>query len=174
MTAEKFADDGCAAIAIFCDDIRHELGNKITLVGTYGTDMFVPEFPVFVPKMGVSVRIIRTMGVRSQPMVIRIGRSDGTTIAEAVVPIGPSHMRAVQDGQDGPTRTSAIVGLLLPPMSFAGPCTIRVSVDVEGNTYVAGKLHISKRPGQADQLPPAGRPSSKKGTAKRRPVAARK
>lgn len=172
MTAEKFADGACAAVAIFCDDIRHELGNKVTLVGTYGADMFVPEFPVFVPRMGVSVRILRALGARKHPIVIRVGRNDGTTIAEAVIPLSVDRKRVVQDGQDGPTRSTSIAGLSLPPMSFAGPCTIRVSVEVEGQTYMAGKLHISKRPVQADQSSPPDRPQAKRVT-KRRTAAAR-
>jgi hypothetical protein len=36
---------------IFCDDIRHEITGKITYVGTYGTHLFTPQFPVTIPKL---------------------------------------------------------------------------------------------------------------------------
>src|SRR5215467_682878 len=36
---------------LFCDDIRLEVGNKVTLVGIYTTGMVVPQsFPITLPK----------------------------------------------------------------------------------------------------------------------------
>ena len=29
-------------IAQFCDDVRQEIGNKFSLMGCYGTDLYVP------------------------------------------------------------------------------------------------------------------------------------
>ena len=37
--------------SIICDDIREEKGNKLTLVGMYQRDIFVPKFPFSFPKL---------------------------------------------------------------------------------------------------------------------------
>lgn len=36
---------------IFCDDIRHEVGNKLSLIGVYNGQMYVQQFPVTIPKL---------------------------------------------------------------------------------------------------------------------------
>ncbi|MEE4384014.1 MAG: hypothetical protein V2J02_18595 [Pseudomonadales bacterium] len=42
----------------FCDDIRHEVGNKTSLIGLYGTALFAKEFPLLLPKFCVAVRLV--------------------------------------------------------------------------------------------------------------------
>jgi hypothetical protein len=44
-------------IATFCDDIREEVGGKISLIGCYGPDMQFTgiSFPIVIPKLGVHV-----------------------------------------------------------------------------------------------------------------------
>jgi len=44
-------------IAIFCDDIREEVGGKVSLIGCYGTDLQFTgmSFPVGVPKLAIYV-----------------------------------------------------------------------------------------------------------------------
>ena len=37
--------------AIICDDIRQEIGNKLTFVGTYQDLIFVPKLPFSFPKL---------------------------------------------------------------------------------------------------------------------------
>jgi hypothetical protein len=41
---------------IFCDDVRHELGGKITLVGVYRSEMLVHgKLPIVLPKLGIAI-----------------------------------------------------------------------------------------------------------------------
>jgi len=44
----KFAKE----ISVFlCDDIRQEVGNKVSLMGIYGKDVILPEIPFIFPKL---------------------------------------------------------------------------------------------------------------------------
>ncbi len=36
---------------LICDDIREEVGNKISMMGVYAKDIFVPKFPFTFPKL---------------------------------------------------------------------------------------------------------------------------
>jgi hypothetical protein len=45
MTAQR------TVIAQFCDDVRQEIGNKFSLMGCYGSDLYVPAFPITLPKL---------------------------------------------------------------------------------------------------------------------------
>lgn len=44
---------------VFCDDVRHEIGNKVSLIGIYGGEMLIQTsaLPVLLPKLGVHVFI---------------------------------------------------------------------------------------------------------------------
>lgn len=43
---------------IFCDDIREELGNKLSFMGVYSADMTVPVVPIILNKLCIVVRAI--------------------------------------------------------------------------------------------------------------------
>jgi hypothetical protein len=40
---------------LFCDDIREEIGNKLTYVGTYGGRIVCDEFPFVLPKIALGI-----------------------------------------------------------------------------------------------------------------------
>ena len=37
--------------AVFCDDVRQEIGNKLSYLGIYGPNLIVPEFPTTLVKL---------------------------------------------------------------------------------------------------------------------------
>lgn len=41
--------------ALFCDDVRHEVGNKLTLVGCYSGQMQITAIPATLPKLCVHI-----------------------------------------------------------------------------------------------------------------------
>jgi hypothetical protein len=43
---------------IYCEDLRHEVGGKITLVGVYNNICGVESFPVTLPKIAVMLRLV--------------------------------------------------------------------------------------------------------------------
>lgn len=43
--------------AIFCDDVREELGGLYSLIGVYGDNVKVPSFPGAMAKLGIYVRL---------------------------------------------------------------------------------------------------------------------
>ena len=42
---------------ILCDDIRQEVGNKVTLVGIYGNQIYVSKFPYTFPKICMQISL---------------------------------------------------------------------------------------------------------------------
>jgi hypothetical protein len=50
---------------IFCDDIRHEVGGKLSYIGVYSGRLLVPGFPLSLPKLCVAVRAVAP---RAQPL----------------------------------------------------------------------------------------------------------
>lgn len=74
---------------IVCDDIRLELGNKVTLVGCYGNKIFVtPGFPGIMPKLCFFFRIGNVAHKTSYRL-------------EVTSPKTPSHKSAVVASREG-------------------------------------------------------------------------
>lgn len=74
---------------IVCDDIRHEIGNKITLVGIYTDSIKVqlpPEkkklWPILLPKMGIFAQLQLEQGEVLPASVTLVIRLDGSDIAK--------------------------------------------------------------------------------------------
>ena len=61
------------ATALFCDDIRFELGNKHTYVGCYDAEIVLPELPFVLPKFCISVELhLREFPLDETPIELRI------------------------------------------------------------------------------------------------------
>ena len=133
------------AFAIFCDDIRFEIGNKVTLVGIYSGDMFLQELPAFIPKLGVAVTLVTPLHKSPSSLTVRISKGDDLAL-EFVVPVVPGASPALSDEHDAPTRRSFIFQVPLPPMTIPAPCMLRVALVVDGVEMNAGKLRIGLNP----------------------------
>jgi hypothetical protein len=48
--------------AIICDDIRHEMGDKFSLMGVYGSHMGVAQLPFVLPKLSVAIAYRHVQG----------------------------------------------------------------------------------------------------------------
>ncbi len=61
------------ATAIFCDDIRFETANKVSLIGMYGYELVLfGSFPMVLPKFGIfsSVRVPKTQTIDGVKLLI--------------------------------------------------------------------------------------------------------
>lgn len=41
----------------YCDDIRHEVGGKTSVIGIYGDSLLVPEIPTIIPKLCIFCQV---------------------------------------------------------------------------------------------------------------------
>jgi hypothetical protein len=61
--------------SLFSDDIRQELGGKLSVMGIYQADMIYPEattFPIIVPKFAILVKYYEIKDAFSDDIIIRI------------------------------------------------------------------------------------------------------
>ena len=61
---------------IWCDDIRHEMSGKISYIGVYSSILFVPSFPITLPKLCVSIMLATSVAKPFEKLNIRILRDD--------------------------------------------------------------------------------------------------
>ena len=68
--------------ALWCDDIRQEIGNKPSFMGVYAGGLTVPSLPTILPRLSVYVWAITTIDHPFKKAVLRITRDDGFLLAQ--------------------------------------------------------------------------------------------
>jgi hypothetical protein len=95
--------------AIICDDIRHEMGNKFSLIGIYGSDLQVAQLPFLFPKLSVAIAYRNMQGGDSFSISLR-DPSDQ--------PLSETIHGAVPQEVEGPSRF--MIFNVFPPFQVHG------------------------------------------------------
>ena len=155
--------------AIFCDDMRQEMGNKVSFMGCYQGELFVPFAPVALPKLCVFVTISTPAERPFKALSIRVDQG-GNTIANIETP-SADWAQPLPTAPDDVTRLLANVGVMLSPFAINEPGDIRVVVTTEEGEILGPRLRI-KLAKPADAMAAAAQPLAP--IAETRKVAAKK
>lgn len=145
MSVENTPVDLPEFSALFCDDIREETSGKTTIVGVYGTDIVFAELPALQPKIGVFLRGVIPMSYAGQRLTVKLLKGDEVLIEEGnVITVSdPKTVEAERQGdQEARLRRMADVKLILSPVLFEAPCTLKMMVSVGDFETCARKLHV--------------------------------
>ena len=131
---------------IFCDDVRQEIGGKCSYIGVYGGEMFVPGFPVSLPKLCLVLRVNSPANEPFRSVKMRILR-DEEMLAEGS--INDAQLALAADGFAQSSKkakkardTSVQAMFVFSPFSLDGPCTIHVWVDTEAGELRGPGLRV--------------------------------
>ena len=160
--------------AIFCDDMRQEMGNKVSFMGCYQGELFVPFAPVLLPKLCVFVTVSTPVARPFTALTIRVDQG-GNTIANIETP-SADWARTLPPSAEDVTRLLVNIGVMLSPFSITEPGEIRVVVTTEEGEILGPRLRIKVTPqtevaADADASTPAEKAKpkapAKKAAAKR-------
>jgi hypothetical protein len=73
--------------SIVCDDIREEIGNKLSFMGVYGSDIFVPAFPFTFPLLCTAINYKNAKS--GDTFSIKFKRPNGDIIGKEISGIVP-------------------------------------------------------------------------------------
>ena len=128
------------AHAVFCDDIRTELGEKYSLMGIYSRELVLPVWPpVVLPKLGVVVWLVcdiddppssATVVVLAQPGNVQLFRKT----------IG---LVAGDRPHDGSMKMSYSIRFSISPVKIASLGVIEVVVETELGALRASRLEVT-------------------------------
>jgi hypothetical protein len=139
---------------LFCDDIRHEVSGKISFIGVYSGGLFVPAFPVTLPKLCLSVKIVTRVDKPLQELNLRVLRDD-EPLQEIVLDeeqLAAASVSAVEMTEEQQKEQVQIAQFMLvfSPIQFNKPCTLRVLVQTEDGEMRGMDLKVDQAP------PPSG------------------
>ncbi|MGY6645112.1 MAG: DUF6941 family protein [Salinarimonas sp.] len=133
----------------FCDDIRQEIGGKITLVGCYIGEMTVHgQAPATLAKLGLQAKLVFPAEIAPRKIDVRIDFVPGEkTLFEATLDIPEGeHKKALErvepDGTGDEPQFVLVQNTILSPLEIPGDGRIRVRAVVDGETVKLGSLRI--------------------------------
>lgn len=138
------------AHAIFCDDIRHEQGGKLTLVGVYSGALLVPSFPAVLPKLCLVLNVITPASQPFKKLKLRILRdtdtlAEGDVSAESLSSTAATSFKGVTI-DDADRLHSVMAHFVFSQLKLDGPGRIRVRIETEADELKANGLIIAQMP----------------------------
>lgn len=134
---------------IFCDDIRHELGGKLSYIGVYSGHLFVPAFPVTLPKLCLALSVITPANQPFRKLELRIFKDD-EQLAEGVLDEAQlSEVIEAPSEESGNSATNERVQVLnslfvFSPFQIDGPCRLRIRAVTESEELRGLALSIAQ------------------------------
>lgn len=135
----------------FCDDIRHEVNGKLSLIGVYSGQMLVPSFPVILPQLCLVIVVLTPVEQPFQKLILRVLKDD-TVLIEGEIPQTElpkaGSTSVVNDGDTGaPGRLLSVQSqIVISPFAVEGPCILRVRVITEAGELKGQGLGVQLSP----------------------------
>jgi hypothetical protein len=135
---------------IYCDDIRHEVGNKLSFMGVYTGELLVPGFPATLAKLCMYISVSTPKENPFQRLTLKVLR-DSEVLTESEIPNqdlaeGQSRLLATEDPEAEEPRFAMNVELVAAQLAFAGPAKIRVRIVTESEELKGRALRVMQMP----------------------------
>ena len=137
------------ANCVFCDDLREEVGSKISLMGMYFSELEIPEAPpVTLPKLIIAAWLICDVGdlpenvryrVLAPPDGMELFRLDTTRGSEV-------------HNSPGATQATLFTAIPISPITLSGGGYLEVMIDTERETMRAGRILVRFTPSDRSSL----------------------
>jgi hypothetical protein len=145
---------------IFCDDIRQEVGNKMSLIGCYQGELIVNSAPTALPKLCALITVTTPKGKPFKSLTIRVVKNDDEFARLEIPEIGLNEV--AQNNVDATaTRKSINTALMFAPFVIDKQFALRVLATTEEGEIVGPRLLIkvqsapsSPRPAQPTKKTP--------------------
>ncbi len=135
---------------VFCDDIRHELGGKLSYIGVYSGMLFVPTFPATLSKLCVAMTVLTPADRPFAKLTVRLLKDEDVLVE------GTLDDAQLSAAVDLPTedamakdRILALQSIIVfSPFVLEGPCTLRVRAETEEGELRGLGLRVEQAPAE--------------------------
>lgn len=140
-------------LTVFCDDIRHEMGGKFSYIGVYTGRLFVPTFPITLPKLCLAMSVVTSAEKPFRKLSMRVLKDDDL-LAEGM--LDEAQLANVVEASDDipederKDRVQLLQSIFVfSPFQLEGPCVLRVRVETEEGELRGLGLRIEQAPAEA-------------------------
>lgn len=124
-------------VSQYCDDVRQEIGGKYSLMGCYGEELIVDNFPTVLPKLCIQIRIFTPMEKPFEKLIFRAFMND-----DVVAELTAEHIQITQSNISEYSVTAIMV---IAPLQINERSKISTEVDTGDAVISANSLTIRER-----------------------------
>lgn len=126
------------AVAVFCDDIRQEVGNKVSIIGVYGGDIkFKAKPPIVYPKLCVAVWLDGDLADIPESITVHVLAQPGRAS------VFSAELKRPESKADPTTHRARMQTLVeISPVMLKAPGRLEVEVEAGRETLKAGHLDV--------------------------------
>lgn len=133
---------------VFCDDIRHELGGKLSYIGVYSGMLFVPTFPATLSKLCLAMNVLTPAERPFAKLTVRLLKDEDVLVEGT---LDDAQLSAAVDlPADDAIAKDRILALqsiiVFSPFILEGPCTLRVRAETEEGELRGPGLRVEQAP----------------------------
>lgn len=152
---------GRQVTAIFCDDIRNEVGNKLSFMGCYQSELFVPTVPIGLSKFCIYASAWTLKDNPFKSLIFRVMQDDDTVLARMEVP--PQDLAELSKLNDETaTRLNVNTAIVFSPFMIEKPTMLRIIAETENGDIVGPRILIKLAPEEVLAVQPAKSSKPKK------------
>jgi hypothetical protein len=125
---------------LYCDDVRLEVGNKLTVVGIYAGQLNTPHAPAMLPKLCIVCTFAVPKQQKIKELKFRVFRDDQLQLEHLNVEFpAPPHIA------DDPsaTRREHHAAFTFAPFPIEGPSILRVEAVTDIGIFPGPRLRIA-------------------------------
>ncbi len=137
--------------ATYCDDIRNEVGNKLSLMGCYQGDLLVQSFPAMLPKLCVFASIVTPKERPFKSLALRVVLDNDHELARMEFPEA-GLADAAKNNDVTSTRKTFNAAIAFAPFVIEKPMSIRVVATTEDGEMIGPRLLVKVLPQQTPAL----------------------
>jgi hypothetical protein len=133
----------------FCDDIRQEVDGKISLIGVYGADLVLPDFPATILQLCIMIRFFESEQHSDMPLDLHIyfpGDADESPTQRINIPGGRKPAEPPPETADISVRLGVNLFLKFPTLTIKEEGRIKVRMLRGDTSYRLGAIRVRKLP----------------------------
>lgn len=134
--------------AMFCDDVRQEVGQKLSYLGVYGGNLVVPAFPTTLIKLCCVFSLLLPSKAPPKSVTFKLLR-DEEVIFETDLPA--DHIKSLESlAASGSDSRAIATGTVAQFVSFpiTHACALKARAIVDGKEVLGGGLDLQAAEGQ--------------------------
>ncbi|AOY00121.1 hypothetical protein [Jeongeupia sp. USM3] len=134
--------------SIFCDDIRHEVNGKTTLVGCYAGVMYVQAFPALLARLCILNQVVIPLASEAKGTVSITIMKEDETLARTEMQV-TEIFKAAQDNPATPEESTFAEmqsATEFSPLAIEKPCLLQVITATDDGIIGRSRLRILQMP----------------------------
>jgi hypothetical protein len=129
---------------IYCDDVRVEVGNKLSYIGVYGSNLLFNELPAVLPKLCVVMSLYLPEDTKAKSVTFSLFNNE-QTVGRSTVSIDAVRNASMPPRELGTTRYLSIRFIAqIAPLQVDAACRLKARADVDGQAVQGGTLVVEK------------------------------